>query len=108
MLASGPVPPCENVTVPPGTADGEKEPSALRCRDVFTGTQPLPRRTRTGSTFSWNANPPCGSATVVDVEVVSWATVTAVPVERACAKAAVIAAAAGALPSLSGTRGLVG
>ncbi len=104
ITASGPLPPSENLTLSPGTADGASIPPAVFPGTVDTGTQPPPRRTRTGSTFSVTLTRPSGSAAVTDVGIVSADTVTGLPDDLACAEAADTAAAS-APPALIGASG---
>ncbi len=91
-VAIGAEPPPEKDTVSPGTAAGLSDPSEFRRSVVLTGVQPVPRRTRTGSTYSASDSRPPGSAVTVVVAVVSPAMTTGLPESCACRSAAAVAA----------------
>ncbi len=77
--AAGPLPPPEKLTASPGTATGISRPPGSRRSRVSTGTQPLPRRTRTGSTAESATRWPSGSAVTEEVGVVRLGTATGFP-----------------------------
>jgi hypothetical protein len=103
ITASGPERPSENSTLSPGTAAGASIPAGSFARAVETVTHDLPRWTRTGNTFSVYLTLPSGSAVVVDVAVVSAATVTGFPDALACFEAAVTAASSACCDALPST-----
>ena len=85
--ASAPVPPGDNDTAD-GVAAGSYRPPAARRNVALTGTHLPSCSTRTGSTDEVTSNLPSGSATVVDVCVVSELTATGCPVRFARTPAA--------------------